>query len=343
MLYRALVRPLLFTLPAETAQGMAETLLGIAPIWQALSPLLHSDSPRLRTELCGISLASPIGLAAGFDKDFRVLAALSALGFGYLTGGTVTLGPRPGNPKPRMARDVGREALLNALGFPGKGAEPAVQRMRRYVAQTPLVASIAGTEIDDVVACHRLVEPHSRAVEVNISSPNTAGLRAFHDPAALTELLVSVKEGASKPIFVKLPPYADTPDARSEGLALARACADAGVDGLTVANSRPVQDARLAVGKGGLGGRPLLGDTLRMVSEIRAELGTGIAINACGGIFTGAEALAALKAGATTVQVYTALVYRGPATIGRIKRELLAALDAEGVQSIAEVHATKTG
>ena len=342
MLYRALVRPLLFTLPAETAQGMAETLLGFAPLWNVLSPLLHGDSPRLRTDLCGISLASPIGLAAGFDKDFRVLASLSALGFGYLTGGTVTLGPRPGNPKPRMARDVPREALLNSLGFPGKGAEPAVQRMRRYAAQTPLVASIAGTEIHDVVACHRLVEPHASAVEVNISSPNTAGLRAFHDPAALCDLLVAVKEGASKrkPIFVKLPPYADTPDERRESMALVRACADAGVDGLTVANSRPVQDARLAVGKGGLGGRPLLGDTLRMVREVRTELGEGpkaMSINACGGIFTGAEALVALKAGATTVQVYTALVYRGPATVGRIKKELLAAMDAEGVPDISSL------
>ena len=214
MLYRALVRPLLFTLPAETAQGMAERLLGIAPLWRTLSPLLHGDSLRLRTDLSGISLASPIGLAAGFDKDFRVLTALSALGFGYLTGGTVTLGARPGNPKPRMARDVPREALLNSLGFPGKGAEPAVQRMRRYSARTPLVASIAGTEIDDVVACHRSVEPHAAAVEVNISSPNTAGLRAFHDPAVLTELLAPIKSAASKPLFVKLPPHANSPEAR---------------------------------------------------------------------------------------------------------------------------------
>ncbi len=337
MLYRALVRPLLFTLPAETAQGMAETLLGIAPLWNALSPLLHGDSPRLRTDLSSISLANPIGLAAGFDKDFRVLTSLSALGFGYLTGGTVTLGPRPGNPRPRMARDVPREALLNSLGFPGKGAEPAAARMRRYSGHVPLVASIAGTEVDDVVACHRLVQPYASAVEVNISSPNTAGLRAFHDPAALTELLVAVKESAIRPVFVKLPPYADTPDARREGLALVRACADAGVDGLTVANSRPVQDARLAVGQGGLGGRPLFADTLRMVRETRSQVGDVMAINACGGIFTGAEALAALKAGATTVQIYTVLVYRGPATVGRIKRELLAALDAEGVRDVADL------
>lgn len=340
MLYRALVRPLLFSLPAETAQGFSETLLRMSPIWRFLSPLLQTDSHRLRTEMAGVSLASPIGLAAGFDKDFRLLGGLAAFGFGYLNGGTVTLGPRPGNSRPRLLRDVSREALVNSLGFPGKGVERAATQARRYAGQVPLVASIAGTEIDDVIECRRIVEPHVAATEVNISSPNTAGLRAFHDPAALAELLAGVREGAKKPLLVKLPPYADSPDARRDGLALARVCADAEASGLTVANSRLVQDARLAVGSGGLSGRPLFADTLRMVRETRAEVGDGpdgLSINACGGIFTGAEAFDALRAGATTVQVYTALVYRGPATVGRIKRELLEAMDTEGIEALAEL------
>ncbi len=342
MLYRSLVRPALFALPAETAQDLVEALLGLFPLWRVLAPLLHTGSTRLRTNMCGIPLDSPIGLAAGFDKDLHVLESLASLGFGYMTGGTVTLGPRPGNPRPRLIRDIPREALLNSLGFPGKGVDRAVERMRRYTATTPLVASVAGTEINDVVACHRLVEPHAAEVEVNISSPNTAGLRAFHDPVALTDLLARVGERKTKPLFVKLPPYADTSEARRDWMALVRVCVDAGVDGLTVANSRPVEDARLAVGKGGLSGRPLLADTLRMVSETRAEVGEGMAINACGGIFTGEEAYRALQEGATTVQIYTALVYRGPATVGRIKRELLVAMDAAGVETIGELQATKT-
>jgi dihydroorotate dehydrogenase len=337
MVYRALVRPLLFSLPTETAQGFSELLLRLSPLWSPLAPLLHTDSPRLRTEMAGVSLASPIGLAAGFDKDFRLLGGLAALGFGYLTGGTVTLAPRPGNARPRLLRDVSREALVNSLGFPGKGAEQAVTRMRDYEAATPLVASISGTEIDDVIECRRLVEPHAAVIEVNISSPNTAGLRAFHDPTALAELLAGVREDAKKPMFVKLPPYGDSPDARRDALALARVCADAGANGLTVANSRPVEDERLAVGFGGLSGRPLLADTLRMVKETRAEIGDAMAINACGGVFTGTEAFAALGAGATTVQVYTALVYRGPATVGRMKAELLAAMDTARVPDLASL------
>jgi dihydroorotate dehydrogenase len=290
--------------------------------------------------MAGISLASPIGLAAGFDKDFRLLGGLAALGFGYLTGGTVTLGPRAGNSKPRLLRDVSREALVNSLGFPGKGVEQGATRIRRYAGRATLVASIAGTEINDVIECRQVVESHAAAIEVNISSPNTAGLRAFHDPAALAELLAGVREDAKKPLFVKLPPYADVPDARRAGMALARVCADAGVDGLTVANSRPVEDAALAVGSGGLSGRPLFADTLRMVRETRGEVGDGpkgLSINACGGIFTGAEAFDALQAGATTVQVYTALVYRGPAAVGRIKAELLAGMDAAGVPDVASL------
>ncbi len=340
MLYRALIRPLLFSLPAETAQGFSEALLRISPLWSLLAPLLHGDSPRLRTEMAGISLASPIGLAAGFDKDFRLLSGLAAMGFGYLTGGTATLGPRPGNARPRLLRDVSREALVNSLGFPGKGAERAAKQMRGYAKRAPLVASIAGTEISHLIECRQTAEPHAAAIEVNISSPNTAGLRAFHDPAALAELLTGVREGAKKPLFVKLPPYSDAHDARRDGLALARVCADAGVDGLTVANSRPVEDARLAVGSGGLSGRPLFADTLRMVRETRAEVGDGLeglSINACGGIFTGAEAFDALRAGATTVQIYTALVYRGPATVGRIKAELLAAMDAAEIEALADL------
>lgn len=337
MLYRALARPLLFSLPAETAQGLAEASLGLAPVWRALGTLLDHHSPRLRTELCGIPLSSPVGLAAGFDKDFRALPALAALGFSYLTGGTVTLDPRPGNPKPRLARDVGRGALLNSVGFPGKGAERAVGKMRRYAGPAPLVASISGTEIEDVVACRQMVEPHARATEVNVSSPNTAGLRAFHDPAALQELLATVGEDRTKPLLVKLPPYADSAEARRDAMALVRVCVDAGVDGLTVANSHPVEDARLKVGSGGLSGRPLLPHTLRMVKETRSEVGQGIAINACGGIFTGAEAYDALAAGANTVQIYTALVYRGPGAVGAIKRELLAHMDATGVQTISSL------
>ena len=335
MLYRALARPLLFALPAETAHTVVETALGATPLWRMAAPVLGRDSPRLRTVLCGLELSSPIGLAAGFDKSFSVSGALAHLGFGYLSAGTVTLEPRDGNPGPRLVRDPGKRALVNSMGFPNPGSERAARRLRQYAAPPPLVASVSGTGVEEVVACHRRVESHAAAVEINISSPNTAGLRAFHDPAALADLLSAVGEGKRRPLFVKLPVYLDSADGRSAAMALVRACADGGVDGLTVANSRPVSDDRLAVGSGGLSGGPLLGETLRMVREVRAELGDGIAINACGGIFDGGHAVKALAAGASTVQIYTALVYRGPAAVGAIKREMLAAMDAAGAEDLA--------
>ncbi len=335
MLYRALARPLLFALPAETAHTVVETALGATSLWRMAAPALGRDSPRLRTVLCGLELSSPIGLAAGFDKNFSVSRALAYLGFGYLSAGTVTLEPRDGNPGPRLIRDHGRRALVNSMGFPNPGSERAACRLRRYAAPAPLVASVSGTGVEEVVACHRRIEPHAAAIEINISSPNTAGLRAFHDPAALADLLSAVGEGKGRPLFVKLPPYRDSTDSRSAAMALVRVCADGGVDGLTVANSRPVRDDRLAVGSGGLSGGPLLGETLRMVREVRAELGDGIAINACGGIFDGVHVIEALAAGASTVQIYTALVYRGPAAVGQIKREMLGAMDAAGAEDLA--------
>lgn len=334
-MYRHLLRPMLFRLPPEAAQKVADVFLRPVAPWRALSPLLRVDDPRLEVDWCGMRLKSPIGLAAGFDKDCRALGSLSRWGFGYLVGGTVTEQPRPGNPKPRLLRYPAQESLMNALGFPGQGLEAAARRLEAggtstggtATVNTPIVVSIAGTTIEEVVRCHRRLEPLVDAIEVNISSPNTAGLRVFHEPGALSELVRRVGEGRKKPLMVKLPPYAVSgtggDDERKLALSLARACVSEGVDALTVANSRPTKDAGLAMGTGGLSGRAIFPDMVRMVGEIRREIGPAVAINACGGIFTGEDAWEALQAGATTVQIYTALVYRGPTTPRKINRKLL--------------------
>ena len=194
-----------------------------------------------------------------------------------------------------MFRNPGEESLVNALGFPGKGLDAAVRELAAARGKTdgvPVVVSIAGTSADDVLKCHRTLEPLVDAVELNISSPNTAGLRIFHNPAALSDLLEMINEDRSKPLAVKLPPY---PEARGgevvEGvLSLARACRAAGVDALTAANTRPVADSRLAVGHGGLSGRPIYPGMLDLVRDLRRKVGRGMAVNACGGIFTGRHA-----------------------------------------------------
>ena len=294
-----------------------------------------------------------MGLAAGYDKDCEYLKALCTMGFGYVVGGTVTLDARPGNPKPRVRRIVSKEALVNALGFPGRGLDRAEARLRAAAESgldAPAIVSVSGTEIEDVAACHARLEPYAAAIEVNISSPNTRGLRVFQERPALDVLLAEINEERQKPLFVKLPPYAASPapgipesplldraageEARASFHALIDACIEAGVDGVTVANTRPVPDASLAMGAGGLSGRPLFADTLRMVREAREHAGGRLAINACGGASTGDDVWDLLAAGADTVQILTAMVYRGPGAARAIARELAARLLREGASEM---------
>ena len=324
--YRLLLRPLLFRLPPETAQSLADLALQQRWLWRMAAP---PADPKLKTTLAGLDLPNPIGLAAGYDKDCRLLSPLADLGFGYVTGGTVTANPQAGNPRPRVLRDVRREGLINSLGFPSKGLDHVCRRLEESRGSTPAptVVSVSGTTVEDILLCHRRVEPFADAVEINISSPNTAGLRVFQEADALGELLGRVNERREKPLFIKMPPYGlEHPGHQASSPSLekiVRTCMSGGVDALTVANTHPVEDARLAVGSGGLSGRPVFQETLRMVREIRREVGPDIAINACGGIFTGADAWEALRAGATTVQLLTGLVYQGPGTVRSILRELL--------------------
>ena len=339
--YRLLVRPFLFRLPPETAQSLADLVLRLDWLWRMAS---SPADPRLKTSLAGLELPNPVGLAAGYDKDCRLLSPLASLGFGYVTGGTVTADPQAGNPRPRVLRDVGREGLVNSLGFPSKGLDYASRRLeeRRAATPAPTVVSVSGTTVEQILLCHRRVEPLADAVEINISSPNTAGLRVFQEAGALSELLGRVNERRQKPLFVKMPPYnrqtvgaglkpAPTPrrEPPPEIEKIVRTCVSEGVDALTVANTHPVEDARLAVGAGGLSGRPVFQETLEMVREIRREVGPRTAINACGGIFTGADAWEALQAGATTVQLLTGLIYRGPGVVRSILREFLHHMEHE--------------
>ena len=323
--YERLVRPLLFVLPPESAQAVAEFALKRGGLWKMLSPVLRASAGSSAVTLAGLELANPVGMAAGYDKNCEFLPSLAALGFGYVTGGTVTERPQPGNPRPRVLRNPHDEALINALGFPSRGLEFAaaqLDRSRDDPRPVPVVVSVSGVTVESIVRCHRRLEPLADAIEINISSPNTAGLRVFQEPVALSELLQEARRDRSKPLFVKLPPYEDERDARDRVLALADVCIRSGVDALTIANTRPTRDPRLAVGAGGLSGRPILEDTLRMVADVSDALARTVPINACGGIFTGEDALRALDAGATTVQLLTSLIYRGPGIVKQINREM---------------------
>ena len=339
-----MIQPLLFQLPPERAQRLADLALGLWPLWRVAEAVIGFKSEALRTEVAGIPLANPIGLAAGYDKNCALLPALTSLGFGYVTCGTVTREARSGNPGTRLLRDTSRDAVINSLGFPGKGLDAAAERLARdqdRLSGAPVVVSVSGTDIDDIVTCHRRLETLAQAVEINIGSPNTAGIRVFHDPDVLRELLRAVTERRSAPIFVKMPPFParhENPGRHDLALELAEVCASNGVDALTVANSRPVADSRLATGAGGLSGRPLLGRMLEMVSEVRARVGRSTAINACGGVFCAEDAWLALAAGADTVQVLTGFFYRGPGVARDISKGLAVIVERSGLDSVRSLN-----
>jgi dihydroorotate dehydrogenase subfamily 2 len=353
--FKAIIRPLMSGMSPESAHGFAHALFKRTALWKTLSPALRVQNGRLEVNVGGLWLENPVGLAAGYDKDCDSLAALSNLGFGYVTGGTVTESPRPGNPSPRLIRYDQDEALINSMGFPGRGLEHAAARLESLQSEprsAAYVVSVSGITPGEIINCHHTLEPLVDAVEINISSPNTLGLRVFQEPVALGELLDGVNEGRNKPLFVKLPTYlspnvapSSGRDARERVLQLAHVCVQKGVTALTVANTWPARDSRLAVGSGGLSGRVVFPDMINMVRDIRSEVGSGIAINACGGIFSGEDAWEAIEAGANTVQLYTALVYRGPGIVKRINKELVEIMDAYGVGSLslgapaARVHA----
>jgi dihydroorotate dehydrogenase len=326
--YRRLVRPLLFRLEPERAQRVADAALAVRPLWRALAPAPASIAAP--TSVAGIPLRNPLGLAAGLDKRCAYLDSLGHLGFGYVVGGTVTRHPRPGNPRPRVLREVGQRSLINALGFPSEGLEAAVAHLAALTDRPARVlVSTAALEEAETAECLVALEPWVDGVELNISSPNTAGLRRFQEPEALRGLLGLLNAKRTKPLFIKLPPYTDEAG-RESVLALARVCRESGVSGITAINTVPVEDARLAMGRGGLSGAAVTGHMLRIIPELRTEVGPDLAINACGGVGSAADALAALAAGANTVQLYSAMVYEGPGLVARVAQGIA---QARGGQS----------
>lgn len=320
--YRAVARPLLFSLEAESAHRLAHRLLAIPMPWGWIGGA--DPDPCLRVTLAGIPLANPVGLAAGFDKTCERLDVLGRIGFGYVVGGTITRRPRQGNPKPRVVRYDAKGSVVNAMGLPNPGADEAARTLAGLRRTAPRFASIADEEVADAVAAHALLEPYVDAVELNASCPNVSWGRDRDNEAHLHGLLRELDARRSKPLFVKLPPFR-TDVERDVVLALARIAKKGDADGLTCSNTRPVADAHLAVGRGGLSGRALSADTPRIVRDVLEATDGSLPINACGGISTAEDALACIEAGATTVQIYTGLIFEGPRLVRWITEGLAAA------------------
>jgi len=334
-LYTAIARPLLFRFQPEMAHRFGDYALRVSPLWSVLRPILSTRDARLEVTVAGIKFPNPVGVAAGLDKDCRFLPGLLDIGFGFATGGTVTKDPRPGNARPRVIREPGQHALLNALGFPGEGLDAAESRLKKLSEEqrARVFVSISGTEVEDIAECHLRLQPLVAGVEVNVSSPNTAGLRTFHEPDNLSALVSTLVEQRDRPIFVKLPPWRDDEE-RAEMMLMARTSLEAGADGLVIANTHPTEDERLAVGRGGFSGAPIFDDTLRMVTDVREELGNEFTLIACGGVGSAEHVWRLIEAGASAVQLYTSFIYEGPGLPGQINRDLVKQIDVEGVSGL---------
>ena len=340
--YESIIRRTMFSFQPETAHEIAKWFFKRRLLWGLVSWRLCVQDPRLYVKLGKFELTNPVGLAAGFDKNCEMVESLFRTGFGYLTLGTVTLNPREGNPRPRIWRYT-PNALINSMGLPNRGAGAIAPNLaRRRSTYGPVVVSISGLSVEEFAKCFRLVEPLVDGVELNISTPNTTGVRIFQTPETLTALLEAIEESktSAKPVWVKLPPHFDD-DERQNVHHLIDVCAKSKVEGLTCTNTKLVNEPRASIGTGGLSGPPIFEDMLRIIADTYDYTDGRIPINACGGISSGADAWKAFKAGASSVQVYTAFVYHGPGIVSRINRELLRLLTEATVNSINEVIGTR--
>jgi len=329
-------------LPAEAAHRATINLLS------AFGPLVlraPADSARLKVHAFGLDFSNPIGLAAGFDKDAEVADAMLRFGFGFVECGTVTPRPQEGNPKPRLFRLGEDRAVINRMGFNNRGIEAAASRLKAR-SKPGIVGINIGANKDSVdrVADYRAafarLAPLASYVTVNVSSPNTPGLRGLQDREALTALLSALAEerarlSARVPLLLKIAP--DLDDRALDDIA--DAAFSGGLDGLIVSNTtiaRPVLKSARAKETGGLSGAPLFVPSTRVLKEMRKRLGSKLALVGVGGVASGADAYAKIRAGATLVQLYTALAYEGPGLIGRIKRDLLLCLDRDGFARVSD-------
>lgn len=330
-----LVRPLIHALDAETAHKL--TIAALAP----LPPLSEPEQdPVLATEIAGLRLPNPVGLAAGFDKDARVPAQMLGFGFGFVEVGTLTPLPQTGNPRPRLFRLVEDRAVINRMGFNNGGQADAIGRLQRLARRAGPVGVNIGANKDspdriaDYATGARACAAVADYLTVNISSPNTPGLRALQSAEALKELLHGVIP-CPKPVFLKVAPDLE-PD---EIDAVARVAMDSGVSALIVSNttiSRPPLRSRHAGEAGGLSGAPLASLALQRLRDFRGATGGALPLISAGGVGDADDAYARIRAGAAAVQLYSALVYEGPGLARRIARGLAERLRGDGFATVTD-------
>ena len=340
---------LLLALPAERAHDLAVKCLELGLYPRAGAP----DDKRLSQNLFGLDFPNPIGMAAGFDKNARVPHALLAMGFGFVEVGTLTPRAQSGNASPRMFRSMADRAVINRLGFNNEGQEAALRRLLDGAGPGVVGVNIgAGRDskdrIDDYVSGIRHLAEVARYFTINISSPNTPGLRDLQAPEALDALLKRMQAARAAtrrkpPLLVKL-----APDLAENDLPeVVRVILHNGADGIVVSNTTLARDGlsdhAFAKETGGLSGRPLFARATRMLARVYHLSDGKLPLIGVGGIDSGETALAKIEAGASLLQLYTGLVFEGPALIGRIKQTLIAAMEERGCNTLAPLIGRRAG
>jgi dihydroorotate dehydrogenase len=335
----SLLRPALFRLDAERAHTLALNALKLMPGKRHAKP-----GGALAIEVAGIVFPNPLGMAAGFDKDGEVPDALLGLGFGFAEAGSITPLPQAGNPRPRLFRLVEDRAVINRMGFNNRGGAEAVERLRARNGKPGVVGINIGANKDsadrvaDYALMTRLMAPFASYLAVNISSPNTPGLRALQDESALTVLLDAVLEARGSygpPVFLKVAPDLEPADID----AIARIAIAKGLGALMVSNttiSRPPLKSAHAGEAGGLSGAPLRELAQQRLRDFRKATGGTVPLVGIGGIASAEDAWARIRAGASLVQLYSAMVYEGPGIARKITRGLETLMQRDGFTSIAE-------
>ena len=334
-----LLRPVIFRLDAERAH---RATIGALKWMPRRRPPAFPGS--LTTSVAGLGFPSPVGLAAGFDKDAEVAEAMLGLGFGFAEVGTLTPLPQAGNPRPRLFRLARDRAVINRMGFNNKGQADAARRLARRDRSRGVVGVNIGANKDsadriaDYAAGVRLMAPIADYLTINISSPNTPGLRDLQAGGELIELLAAVRDArgtGGPPVFLKVSPDLEKGDHER----IARAALDHRIDALIVANttiSRPALASRHSNESGGLSGAPLAPLALGQLRRFRAIVRSELPLIAAGGIASADDAWARIRAGASLVQIYSALVYGGPGLARRIATGLAERLEQAGFRSVAE-------
>jgi dihydroorotate dehydrogenase len=341
-MYKSLIRPFLFSIDAESVHHQVFSVLKngskIPGVANLLKKLFDYQSPVLEKELFGIRFKNPVGLAAGFDKDAKLIDELAGLGFGFIEIGTLTPKGQPGNDKPRLFRLPKDQALINRMGFNNEGVHAAVERLKKKKSSVIIGGNIGKNKVtpnenafDDYGYCVDALHPYVDYFVVNVSSPNTPGLRELQEKEPLQKLLLHVKHLAAqkpkpKPVLLKIAPDL-TPGQLDDIVEILKVT---GIDGVIATNTTisregltTLQEDVAQIGNGGLSGKPLAARSTEVIRYLRKNLGPAFPIIGVGGIMSSADAIEKIKAGADLIQIYTGFIYEGPGFAKEINQALV--------------------